>query len=147
MKVDLKSLRAELHNKQNQICPILRGEFEIEKMVIDHDHSTGFIRGCINFQANSLEGKILSDYKRTGVSKLIDLPSFLRNLADYLTDNMSHLKMVHPTAMPAKPKLTKSSYNKLKKLHSGALPKYTGNLTKPLQKLFNKYSIEPKFYA
>ena len=145
MKIDLKEIRLKWHKENNSICPILKTQYPVEKMCIDHDHSTGFIRGCIHLQANSLEGKILGAYKRTGVSKLIDLPSFLRNLADYLENNMSNLELVHPTAMPKTPKLSLNSYNKLSKVCTSKMPKYTGKLTKVLTKLFEKYKIEPTF--
>jgi hypothetical protein len=60
---DLKELRAQLHNEQNEICPVLKKKFPIDKMVIDHKHTTsqqtvgkdsnGLVRGCIHFQAIS----------------------------------------------------------------------------------------------
>ena len=100
------------------------------------------------------EGKINSLFKRTGLHKFIDLPSFLRNLADYLDNNkiQEGEHYIHPSEKPKKPKLMKSSYNKLKNTMKkegfsefAKLPCYTGNLTKPLQRMFEKYNLEPTF--
>jgi hypothetical protein len=82
----------------------------------------------------------------------IDLPTFLRNLADYLEDN--HLQdktlYIHPSEEVKEPKLKKSSYNKLKKLYSGKakFPEFpkSGKLSKKLEELFSKYNLEPDFY-
>lgn len=154
---DILLLKERWHNEQNQICPILKQEIPLEKMVIDHQHKLksekpdetgkGLCRGAIQFQANVLEGKISNAYKRTGVHKYITLPEFLRNLADYLDHNKIHEeKLIHPSEAPKKPKLMKRSYNELKKVCDKTLPKYTGNYTKPLQSLFESYKIVPEFY-
>ena len=156
---EIKDLKEKWHNEQDNICPILQLPFPLESMTLDHLHKLkselpdetgkGLCRGTIQFQANMFEGKILSDYKRCGLEKMIDLPSFLRNLALYLENNKVQEKelYIHPSEKPKKPKLMKSSYNKLKKLIDGKykLPKYTGNLTKPLIELYKKYNLEPTF--
>ena len=156
---EIKDLKEKWHNEQDNICPILQLPFPLESMTLDHLHKLkselpdetgkGLCRGTIQFQANMFEGKINSLFKRTGLHKFIDLPSFLRNLADYLENNKVQEKelYIHPSEKPKKPKLMKSSYNKLKKLIDGKykLPKYTGNLTKPLIELYKKYNLEPTF--
>ncbi len=54
---------------------------------------------------------------------------------------------LYSTEVIKEPKLSKRSYNKLKKLYSGKakFPDFqsSGKLTKPLEKLFKEYDIEP----
>ena len=159
---DLKEVRERWFNELNGICPLLGNEYPLEEFVVDHQHKLvkeladetgkGLCRGAIQFQANALEGKISNSFKRLGLDKHIDLVTFLRNLADYLESNKIHTdeKLIHPNEAPRKPTLMKSSYNKLVKLIDGKqkIPEYKskrGNLTKPLERLFEKYELEPEF--
>ena len=155
---DIKPLSIKWHKEQEQICPILKQVINQNDVVIDHLHKKeseeaspdgkGLCRGAIHRQANSLEGRILKSFIRSGCHKFITLPEFLRNLADYLEDNRSIEGLIHPSEAPKKRKLTKRSYNKLKKkvVSRKKFPTYTGNLTKPLQALYTEFSIEPEFY-
>ena len=159
---EIKGLKEKWHEEQNRICPLLKLEFDLDVMVLDHQHKLkaelpdetgkGLCRGAIHFQANALEGKFTNAFKRLGLEKYIDMVSFLRNLADYLEHNkiQEGEHYIHPTEKPKKPILMKSSYNKLVKAIDGKqkVPPYKekrGNLTKPLEKLFEKYNIEPEF--
>jgi len=164
---DLKPLREQWHKEQNNICPILKQEFDISEMVIDHIHMTkketigingaGLCRKCIHRQINSFEGKITNAYKRYGLDKFdMSLPDILRSLADYLEQQPS--EFIHPNEAPKQKIVTKSSFNKLiKKMKlSGYTKKYPiyrivndknkQKLTIPLKKLFNQFNIEPEFY-
>ena len=156
---DLKPLKEKWAEEQNYICPILKKEIPLEKLVIDHLHKLksedpglngkGCCRGAIDFRANALEGKITNNFKRLGLEKDIKLPEFLRNLADYLENNHlnDEILFIHLTEVIKEPKLSKRSYNKLKKLYTGKakFPDFpsSGKLTKPLEKLFKEYNIEP----
>jgi len=156
---DLKALKERWHQEQNNICPLFGNEYPLEEMVVDHFHKLkselpdesgkGLCRGVLHFQANSIEGKITNAYKRYGGDKHKDLPTFLRNLADYLESNKIHTdeKWIHPSEEPKAPKLMKSSYNKLVKAVNGKqkVPKYTGKFTKVIEKLFEKYEVQPAF--
>lgn len=86
-----------------------------------------------------------------------ELPTVLRSVADYL--ERAQLPYIHPSEAPKKQILTKTSYNKLKKAYTGKakFPVYrtikkgktiknVQGLTKPLEKLFIEYGIEPTFY-
>jgi len=155
---DLKPLREEYHTDQDNICPILKQEFDVGDMVVDHLHMTkketigendaGLIRGCIHRQVNSFEGKVVNSFKRYGMNKFgMSLPNLLRNLADYLELEAS--EYIHPNEAPKKPKLMKSSYNKLKKVYNQkrkfpAYPK--SGITKALQGIYDMYDITPEFY-
>ncbi len=159
---DVKNLRDKWHKEQNEICPILGIKVSADKMSLDHLHKLkseeagidgkGCCRGTIEFRANAIEGKISNAYKRLGLDKLIELPSLLRNLADYLEHNHldDEIIYIHPTEKVPEKKLSKKNYNKLAKLYktSGAKAKFpafpsSGKLTKPLEKLFSDFEIEP----
>ncbi len=158
---EIKQLKEKWHNEQNGICPLLNLEFDLDKMVLDHQHKLkaelpdetgkGLCRGAIQFQANALEGKFTNAFKRLGLEKYISMPDFLRNLADYLEHNkiQEGELYIHPTEKPRKPILMKSSYNKLVKEINGKqkVPPYANKqkLTKTLERLFEKYELEPEF--
>lgn len=159
---DLKDIKEKWYKEQNGICPILKKEIPFDKHVIDHLHKLksedpgvdgkGCCRGAIEFRANAIEGKISNAYKRLGLDKEIDLPSLLRNLADYLEHNHldDEIIYIHPNEKVKEKKLSKKNYNKLAKLYksSGAKAKFpefpaSAKLTKPLEKLFSDFKIEP----
>lgn len=156
---DLKPLKEKWYAEQNGICPVLKKEYPLEKFVVDHLHKLkseepgidgkGCCRGAIEFRANALEGKITNNFKRLGLDKEIDLPIFLRNLADYLENNhlQDDILYIHPNEKPKESLVSKKNYNKLKKVYTGKakFPDYPNSkkLTKPLEKLFKEYQIEP----
>lgn len=164
---ELKPLREQWHKDQNNICPILKQEFDISEMVIDHIHMTkketigvnsaGLCRKCIHRQINSFEGKVTNAYKRYGLDKFdMSLPDMLRSLADYLEQPAS--EYIHPNEAPKRKIVTKSSFNALikemrKSNYNKRYPVYRivndknrQILTVPLKKLFNQFNIEPEYY-
>jgi len=156
---DLKYLREKWHKEQKGICPLFGHKFPLEEGTLDHQHKLkaelpdetgkGLCRGVLQFQANSIEGKMTNAFKRYGGHYHIDIISFLRNLADYLESNKIHTdeQYIHPSEEVRPPKLMKSSYNKLVKAVGSKqkIPKYTGKFTKPIEKLFEKYNVLPVF--
>lgn len=54
--------------------------------VVDHNHDSGYIRGVLSREANSLLGKAENHYKTFLSTKdgVPELPTVLRRLADYL---------------------------------------------------------------
>jgi len=162
----LKELRENWAKEQDNICPILQIDMG-DNSVLDHFHGNksdnsdidyfkGCVRGVIHSRVNAFEGKLSNALIRTGVRDLINLPTLLRNLADYYEYNRLHSEdvlYIHPSEKPKEPILTKSSYNELKKVLSEKdlkkLPLYKAKkqkLTKVLQELFEKYNLEPQFY-
>ena len=155
----LKALKEKWHEEQGKVCPLFGNVYPIEEITLDHCHKLkselpdesgkGLCRGAIHFQANSIEGKITNAFKRYGGDKHINLIQYLRNLADYLENNKSHTeeKWIHPSEEPKAPKLMKSSYNRLVKAVAGKqkVPAYNGKFTKALEKLYEKYEVEPVF--
>lgn len=159
---DIIKLKEELHAAQNNICPILKKEFPLEDMVVDHAHKRkqmdepneengGLVRGAINRYANIMLGKIENSWRRTGLENQgYDLPSALRAMADFL--EQAHLPYIHPSEKIPHKKVMKSCFNKLikemKKQEVKRLPLYprSGKLTKKLESLFEKYEIPIEFY-
>jgi len=160
---ELKTLRIKLHTEQDGVCPILKKPFHESEMVVDHQHKTkteelgkngaGMIRGAIHRQANTIEGKFVNAFRRYGLHKHIDEPTFLRNLADYLERKPTNY--VHPLEVPRLvQKLQLSSYKQLvRRLREigfkGKIPPYpirSKKLTAPLKVLFSKVGITPIFY-
>ena len=125
--------------------------------VLDHQHKTkkevigeegaGLIRGVLDYRANAWEGKVNNSFIRCGLHKITDLPSALRNLADYLEqDNYNY---IHPNEKEKVKKLMKRPFNKIKKLHDIKYPKRkgleypkSGKPTKIIIELSKEFSIE-----
>lgn len=159
---DLLPLKDKLHRAQGNVCPLLGIELPLEDMVIDHKHKLkrnpagpngdGLVRGAIGRFANAIEGKITNNWKRTGLEYVegTDLPTYLRNLADYLEDPPCEQIYIHPSEAPPIPRLKKSCYNTLVKEVNGRqkVPAYprSGKMTKKLQALFEKYNIGIEYY-
>ena len=121
---DVKILKEKLHRRQNDICPLLGVEFPSDEMVLDHKHKRkddpigingdGLVRGAVHKFANRLEGKVSKFYVRYAFGRHIDLPSLLRNLADYIENPPCEQKYIHPSEKK-KEILMKSVFNKINK--------------------------------
>jgi len=156
---EIKKIRYEEHEKQNRICPLLKKEIPHDQTALDHKHkkrkqkigvnNVGLCRGVVHKQANSLEGKISNSFRRMGLHKLVTLPAFLRNLADYLEDPPMKQIYIHPKEAPKKRKLMKSEYNRIKKYYFRVypnrkkVPKFPkkGYLSKKMEKILNEVNI------
>jgi len=166
---DIKILKEKLHKQNNEVCPLLGIKIPIDKCVLDHIHklnsepyapNKGTIRNAIEFRANAIEGKITNNWKRyygADESKHpTDLPTFLRNLADYLEAGAyteDGEVYIHPSEVPKAQKVKKSSYNKMIKLFKAKYPKKkvppypkSRKLTKGLSKLFEEFSTTNFYY-
>jgi len=166
---DIKILKEKLHKLNNEVCPLLGIPIPLDSMALDHIHKLksesyaddkGTIRNAIEFRANALEGKITNNWKRyygADESKHpTDLPTFLRNLADYLEagaycDEGNYY--IHPSEVPKAPKIKKSSYNKMIKLFKAKYPNKkvpaypkSRKLTKQMDKLFSEFTVVDFYY-
>lgn len=156
---DLKPLKQKLHSAQNNICPLLKIKVPLDQMVVDHKHKLkanpagpngdGLVRGAIDRFANALEGKITNNWKRMGLGKYTDLPTYLRNLADYLENPPCEQKYIHPSEKPKVKKLGKRVFNKIAKLYAEEYPKRkeltypkSNKPTKQIKLLAEHYNIE-----
>jgi len=153
---DIKMIKEYLYELQSHKCAILQKEANIDDMVVDHMHKLkdesinidsgkGFIRGALLNSINAFEGKVLKDYKRLGLHKVIELPDLLINLGNYLKNPPMDLNIVHYTEREKNPILSKSEYNKIKKYWKFIYPKKklppfpkSGKLTKDFEKYINE---------
>lgn len=147
---EIASLRAHMLKRQDGICPICKKK--IMDAVLDHQHKkkiggTGQIRGVICRTCNVFLAKAENNSVRYGIGQK-SLPDVLEAMAHYL--RKKHVNILHPSEKPKAPRLTKLSYNRLKKFYEGksAFPEYpkTGKLTVKLKQLFDQYQIKPEFY-
>jgi len=146
---EVKTLREVIWKEQDCVCLICLNQISLEKTVLDHQHKkkvkgSGLIRGVLCSNCNTFLGRIENNSPRHGINK-DQLPDILRNMADYLEKD--HLPYIHPTEKPKEPKLKKTSFNALQKVHEKELiyPK-SGKLNKTLSALFAKYNLTPEFY-
>lgn len=158
---DIKPLKEKIWLENNKKCPVLNKEVPLEKMVLDHIHKRkdeeaseqkGTCRTALEFRVNSMFGKIENSFKRYGLDKEIDLPTLLRNGANYLEkgaycDNNTYF--IHPNEAPKEKKLGKRSFNKIKKLYSKEYPNRkeleypkSSKCTKLIKELSEKYKVE-----
>jgi hypothetical protein len=70
------------NNNKPEVCPILN--VQNTKLVVDHDHKTGRIRGIISSEGNVLIGKIENFFGSRCSGCDLGLPSVLRRIAEYL---------------------------------------------------------------
>lgn len=89
-------------------CPILNRE--TDDWVVDHDHSSGEIRGVISRQANTLLGKMENIYTSMCKGDPTELPTVLENIASYLRQPESEI--LHPVGLN---QLTSRFKNNLKR--------------------------------
>lgn len=156
---DIKPLREKIYKEQGEKCLICGQTIPDGKRMLDHQHKlfrnqelgkdgAGLVRGVLCSACNCFEGKIFFAHRRLGIHKKDkSLADILRGLADYL--DRENLSFIHPSELPKKPKLKKSSYNQLCKILRGTykIPVYTKNYTQQLKKLYLKANLKPQFYG
>lgn len=85
----LNAYKLALVKAQGWTCPVSLKRFDPENLkdaVVDHNHSTGEIRGCLHRSANAVEGKVFSAVGRwggVGMDYSEALP-YLKRLVAYL---------------------------------------------------------------
>ena len=89
---DIAPLRAELLEKQKQIC-LLCNDYIVDDAVLDHCHKTGQIRGVLHRGCNALLGKVENNMARNRVS-IERLEHWASNLVGYI--NSQHSDLIHP---------------------------------------------------
>jgi len=129
---DIKRIRNKQWIKQDKKCAIMQKVIKKEYTSLDHKHKKisqtpgpkgrGLCRGVLHKQINSLEGTIIKKYKKYGVHKLMPLPEFLINLAEYLTNPPMKQKYIHPNEAPKVKYIGKRDYNKVIKYYFSMFP-------------------------
>jgi hypothetical protein len=93
---DLPGIRDQIMLSQAMICPICSGDLSDKVACLDHDHSTGAIRGVLCLNCNQIEGKI-KNLARRGKR---DLPPrvFIENIIQYWDKHSQNPdQRLHPT--------------------------------------------------
>lgn len=169
---DIKVLKEKIWLENGKKCPVLGREIPLEKMALDHAHkrndeeyspTKGVIRTSLDWRANAILGKVENALKRTGLEfdEGFDLPTFLRNAADYFEAgayvNEDGDMFIHPNECPKPKKLSKKNYNKCKKLYNNEVfvpvrknqkkkpfPEFpsSGKPIKLLVELFKRFEVE-----
>lgn len=79
------------NGRKCELCQLSAAQ---DKVVLDHCHERGWVRGSICRGCNSLLGKVENNYKRYGVQ---NLSAFLHGAAAYLQRNSTHhTGLIHP---------------------------------------------------
>ncbi len=87
--------RAALLTAQGNRCSMCQLPCSPTQAVLDHDHSTGIVRGVGHRGCNALLGKIENNHKRYGVP---NLPALLHGLPAYLQKHdTDQTGLLHPT--------------------------------------------------
>jgi hypothetical protein len=90
---EVSTVRGRLSSQQNGRCALC--QLPLTKPVLDHDHTTGAVRGTLHNGCNALLGKVENNYKRYGV---VNLAAFLHGLAAYLQRHATNQTgFLHPT--------------------------------------------------
>ena len=86
---DIPQVRQMLMNKQNGICPICGKDLTRTaaiNQVIDHDHSTGYVRAVVHRGCNKVEGSVLNTIQRWGkAAHMTDVIGTCKRLVDFWT--------------------------------------------------------------
>lgn len=93
----IAAVRTKLLKEQGGRCALCRLPIPDGAAVLDHCHSSGFIRGVLHRSCNSLLGKLENNRKRYGLGNDKDFAAFVAGVIPYMHD--AHLKynMLHPT--------------------------------------------------
>lgn len=87
--------RARLLKEQGGRCALCQLPCADRLAVLDHDHSTGAVRGVLHRGCNSLLGKLENNAARYGVSSI---GTFANGVAGYLRVHMVNVtNLLHPT--------------------------------------------------
>lgn len=146
---ETQEIKKKLYMLNSGVCPLLNETIPLDKTVADHQHKLkseacskwgtggkGLIRGAIEFRANAVEGKITNAWKRYGMDKDgYDLPTFLRNLADYLEEPPATKLDECYAYYSEKPKRTKvkiSEYKRVAKYYLELYPRKRTIIKKPV---------------
>lgn len=146
---ETQEIKKKLYDIYNGRCPLLGVDIPLEKTVADHQHKLkaqacttwheggkGLIRGAIEFRANALEGKITNNWSRLGLEQAgFDLPTYLRNLADYL-ENPPATSLdecyAYYSEKPKRIKVKISDYKRVAKYYLELHPKKRTVIKKPV---------------
>ena len=112
---EIAPLREKMYEEQGKLCPLCKLHIPKGEAVLDHDHTSGHIRGVLHASCNSLEG-IIARYlkgRSAPLRKSGGLEKFLLNLFKYLKKDYSK-NPYHPKHKTEEDKLVKEYRRRLK---------------------------------
>lgn len=90
---EVSTIRERQSASQGGRCAICK--LALKRPCLDHDHSTGAVRGTCCSGCNALLGKIENNYKRYGVTSIA---AFCAGVASYLQMHSTNITgYLHPT--------------------------------------------------
>ena len=139
---DVQKVREKLYEEQGGIDPITGLIIPEKQKVLDHDHSTQYVRAVLHRQTNAVLGKIENLWTRylsywyTGT-----LSDFLRGCADYIEKEHPQ-NYLHPSFI----KKLQTNFNKLnekqKQLVLLSFGESEGNNAAQRKALFKKFILK-----
>lgn len=76
--------REALLAEQDGVCPLCREKIQGDA-ALDHDHTTGLIRGTLHRGCNALLGNIENNRARNNLRDPVRFARYLSNVASYIT--------------------------------------------------------------
>ena len=93
--ITANKLKKWRNKNKGKKCPIY--EIILDDAVVDHNHNTGVIRGCIHRQANAWEGKVYNAWMRYGGNNsAVSYSQALENLSKYVNNTTEYY---HPVGI------------------------------------------------
>jgi hypothetical protein len=92
---EVAKVRADQLAQQAGRCALCKLPCAATQACLDHDHSTGAVRGTLHRGCNALLGKVENNHRRYGVP---NLAAFSQGVATYLQHHaVNRTGMLHPT--------------------------------------------------
>ena len=142
---DVKKVRESLYKEQEGKDALTQLELPLDKLCLDHNHSTQYVRGVLHRQINCALGKLEGVHTRyLSYWYSGSLPEFLRQAADYL-ERGDDERYIHPGFL----KKLSSMYNTLneagKKDVLQCMNQPQGNNATERKALFRRALLSKKF--
>lgn len=92
---EVAAYRAIKLAEQDGKCALCKLPCSYPQAVLDHDHSTGAVRGVLHRGCNALLGKVENNHRRYGV---VSLAAFCAGVAGYIMKHITNITgTLHPT--------------------------------------------------
>lgn len=106
---EIKKIREEQTKEQDNQCALCLKTFTLtDRIVLDHNHKTGHIRGALHHTCNSFLGKL----ENASVRFRIDLEAVLPNIMNYKDKQLPY---IHPTFFTPEEKIQRNKLKRKKK--------------------------------
>lgn len=108
---EIKTYREQFWKDNNGICPICQHPIELKDAVLDHSHSSGYIRNTIHRFCNTFISHIENNQRRNKITAS-QLTNILRNFEQYVVDVKD---LIHPTHLTPEEKQERAKRRRRKK--------------------------------